>query len=145
MVRRKIDNYLLKQEGVTFHKQSDSGSTYYKVGSTRIRVSDHLCSAFNDPNTLEILIPVNSESITLIIGGRIAIMKNYNKLKEYIKSFCLTALCTKPIKVKKIEEKVEVIVKNEMGVSFEGLSEKQVRGFAKMLDDIREQNRRRKK
>ena len=72
-------------------------------------------------------------------------MKNYNKLREYIRSFCLTALCTKPITVTKIEKKVEVEVKNETNISLEGLSEKQIVGFAKMLNDIREQNRKRKK
>lgn len=145
MVRKKIENYLLKQEGVSLYKQSESGSTYYKIGSSRIRVADHMSSAFNDPKTLEIVIPVNSESIVLVIGSKLAIMKNYNKLREYIRSFCLTALCTKPITVQKIEKKIEVIVKNEIPVSFEGLTEKQIVGFAKMLNDMREQNKKRKK
>lgn len=145
MIRKKIENYLLKQEGVSFQKQSESGSTYYKIGSSRIRLADHLCSTFSDPKVLEILIPVTGESFVLAIGGRIVVMKNYNKLREYIRSFCLTALCTKPITVTKIEKKAEVEVKNETNVSFEGLTEKQIVGFAKMLNDIREQNRKRKK
>lgn len=143
MIRKKIENYLLKQEGVSLHKQSDSGSTYYKIGSSKIRVADHMSSTFNDPKTLEIVIPVNSESIVLVIGSKLAIMKNYNKLREYIRSFCLTALCIKPITVKK--EVQEVIVKNETPVSFEGLTEKQIVGFVKMLNDIREQNKKKKK
>lgn len=144
MVRKKIENYLLKQEGVSLHKQSETGSVYFKVGSSKIRLADHMCSAFNEPKTLEILLPVNGESFVLAIGGRIVVMKNYNKLREYIKSFCLTAICTKPIQVTKIEKKVEVIVKNESSLSLEGLSEKQKAGVAKMLDDMRAMNKRKK-
>lgn len=103
-----------------------------------------MCSAFNEPKTLKILLPVNGESFVLAIGGRIVVMKNYNKLREYIRSFCLTAICTKPIQVTKIEKKVEVIVKNESSLSLEGLSEKQKAGVAKMLDDMRAMNKRKK-
>lgn len=143
MVRKKVENYLLKQEGVSLHKQSESGSTYFKVGSSMIRLADHTCP-INEPKTLNILLPATGESFVLVIGGRIVVIKNYNKLREYIRSFCLTAICTNPITITKIEKKVEVIVKNETPVSFEGLSEKQITGFAKMLNDIRAQNKKRK-
>ena len=145
MIRKKVENYLLKQEGVSLHKQSASGSAYFKIGSSRIRLADHICSSFSEPKTLEILLPVSGESFVLSIAGRIVVIKNYNKLKEYIRSFCLTALCSKPINVTKVEKKVEVVVKNETPVSFEGLSEKQILGFAKMLNDMRAQNRKKNK
>lgn len=144
-MKKKIENYLLKQEGVSFHKQSDSGSVYYKVGSSKIRIADHMCPAFNDPRVLEIIIPVVGESFVLIIGSKVVVMNNYDKLREYIRAFCLTALCTKPIIVTKEVEVVAKGVELPAAISFEGISEKQIRGFAKMLNDLREQNKNKNK
>lgn len=137
--RNKLKKYLQKFEGVSFHKESESGSVYYKIGSSKIRIADHQ-SPVNDPEVLNILFPQNSGSIILTIGGRFVIIQNYNKLKEYIRSFMLTAVCTKPIRVTKVETKIvrEVTEPNEI-LDIHGLTMKQITGLQKLINSYRKQ------
>ena len=136
-MRKKVERYILRQEGVSIQKENDSGSTYYKVGSQRIRVSDHQTFAFSVPNTLEVLLPGNTSSIILVIGGRFAIV-DYVRFKEFIRTFTFIALYTKPINMPKPEKPVIT------GLDPSGLTEKQIAGLKNLISLYRAQNSGRK-
>lgn len=132
-MRKKVERYILRQEGVSIQKEHDSGSTYYKVGSQRIRVSDHQNFAFSVPNTLEVLLPGNTGNIILVIGGRFAIV-DYIKFKEFIRTFTFIALYTKPINMPKPEKLVIT------GLDPTGLTEKQIASLKNLISSYRSQN-----
>ena len=134
-MRKKVERYILRQEGVSIHKENDSGSTYYKVGSQRIRVSDHQNCAFSVPNTLEVLLPGNTDNIILVIGGRFATV-DYARFKEFIRTFTFIALYTKPINMPK-PEKVVIT-----GLDPSGLTEKQIAHLKSLIGNYRAQNNR---
>ena len=136
-MRKKVERYILRQEGVSIQKENDSGSTYYKVGSQRIRVSDHQTFAFSVPNTLEVLLPGNTDNIILVIGGRFAIV-DYVRFKEFIRTFTFIALYTKPINMPK-PEKVVIT-----GLDTSDLTEKQIAGLKSTISLYRAQNNERK-
>ena len=133
-MRKKVERYILRQEGVSIHKENDSGSTYYKVGSQKIRVSDHQNCAFSAPNTLEVLLPGNTGSILLVIGGRLAIV-DYVRFKEFIRTFTFVAFYTKPINMPKAEKPVIT------GLDPSGLTEKQIAGLKNLISIYRTQHR----
>lgn len=137
-MRKKVERYILRQEGVYIHKENDSGSTYYKVGSQRIRVSDHQNCAFSDPNTLEVLLPGNTGSIILVIGGRFAIV-DYVRFKEFIRTFTFIALYTKPINMPKSKKVVKQVI---TGLDSSGLTEKQITHLKSLIGNYRAQNNR---
>ena len=139
-MRKKVERYILRQEGVSIQKENDSGSIYYKVGSQRIRVSDHKACAFSDPNTLEVLLPGNTGNIILVIGGRFAIV-DYVRFKEFIRTFTFIALYTKPINMPKPEKIVQTVT---TGLDPSGLTEKQIAGLKNLISIYRTQNSGRK-
>lgn len=139
-MRKKVERYILRQEGVSIQKENDSGSIYYKVGSQRIRVSDHKACAFSDPNTLEVLLPGNTGNIILVIGGRFAIV-DYVRFKEFIRTFTFIALYTKPINIPKPEK---VVKPSTTGLDSSGLTEKQIAGLKSLISSYRAQNSGRK-
>lgn len=139
-MRKKVERYILRQEGVSIHKENGSGSTYYKVGSQRIRVSDHQNCAFSDPNTLEVLLPGNTSSIILVIGGRFAIV-DYVRFKEFIRTFTFIALYTKPINMPKPEKVVKPVI---TGLDSSGLTKKQIAGLNRLIVSYKAQNSGRK-
>ena len=134
-MRKKVERYILRQEGVSIQKENDSGSIYYKVGSQRIRVSDHKACAFSDPNTLEVLLPGNTGNIILVIGGRFAIV-DYVRFKEFIRTFTFIALYTKPINIPKPEK---VVKPSTTGLDSSGLTEKQIAGLKSLISSYRAQ------
>ena len=139
-MRKKVERYILRQEGVSIQKENDSGSIYYKVGGQRIRVSDHKACAFSDPNTLEVLLPGNTGNIILVIGGRFAIV-DYVRFKEFIRTFTFIALYTKPINMPKPEK---VVKPSTTGLDSSGLTEKQIAGLKSLISSYRAQNSGRK-
>lgn len=139
-MRKKVERYILRQEGVSIHKETDSGSTYYKVGSQKIRVSDHQNCAFSAPNTLEVLLPGNTDNIILVIGGRFATV-DYVRFKEFIRAFTFIALYTRPINMPKSEKVVKPVV-TELGSS--GLTERQIASIKKIISKYKDQNNQRK-
>ena len=87
----KIKRFLLRQKGVEFIKKSEkSESLYFQIGEHIIRVSDHIATTCCRPEQLHILVTTNSESFTILVNNRVAIIPNYSKLKEYIKFYILT-------------------------------------------------------
>lgn len=132
---KKVERYILKQEGVSIYKEHKSGSVYYKVGSQKIRVSNHQNFNFYVPNVLEVIISGNDD-IILIIGGKFAVI-NYAKFKEFIRTFTFIALYTKPINIPKIEKSVVT------GLDTTGLTEKQISRIKKDIDNYKSQNKKR--
>lgn len=63
---------------------------YFSIGDKITRVSDHIPTSQCRPEELHILVTVNSESFTILVNNRVAIIPNYSKLKEYIKFYILT-------------------------------------------------------
>lgn len=116
----KIKRFLLRQKGVEFIKKSEqSSSLYFAVGDRTIRVSDHIPISQCRPDELHILVAVNSECFTILVNNRVAIIPNYNKLKEYIKFYILTvgvmgrtvySVVTKEVTVKRVQEVTKEIV-----------------------------------
>lgn len=139
-MKKKVERYILRQEGVSIQKEHDSGSTYYKVGSQRIRVSDHQSCAFSVPNTLEVLLPGNTGNIILVIGGRFAIV-DYVRFKEFIRIFTFIALYTKPINMPKPEKLVKPVI---TGLDSSGLTERQIASLKKIISKYKDQNNQRK-
>lgn len=132
---KKVERYILKQEGVSIYKEHESGSVYYKVGSQKIRVSNHQNFNFYVPNVLEVIISGNDD-IILIIGGKFAVI-NYAKFKEFIRTFTFIALYTKPINIPKLEKSVVT------GLDTTGLTEKQISRIKKDIDNYKSQNKKR--
>lgn len=131
-MRKKVERYILRQEGVSIYKEHESGSIYYKVGSQKIRVSNHQNFNFYVPNVLEVIISGNNDDIILIIGGKFAVI-DYTKFKEFIRAFTFIALYTKPINIPKLEKSV--------GLDTTGLTEKQIVRIKKDIDSYKSQNK----
>lgn len=113
----KIKRFLLKQKEVEYIKKSEkSCSLYFKIRDKIIRVSDHIPTSQCRPDELHILTTVNSESFTILVNNRVAIISNYNKLKEYIKFYILTVgimgqTVYSIIETERIVEKVQEVIK----------------------------------
>lgn len=113
----KIKRFLLRQKGVEFIKKSEqSSSLYFAIGDRIIRVSDHIPTSQCRPDELHVLVAVNSESFTVLVNNRIAIIPNYNKLKEYIKFYILTVgimgrTVYSVVTTKRVVEKVKEVTK----------------------------------
>lgn len=137
----KIRKFLLRQNGVSFIKKSEkSNSLYFNIGeSAVIRVSDHIPTRQCRPEELHILTPVNSESFTILVNNRIAVIPNYNELKKYVKFYILTVGSMQRIICSVVKEtvKVEKVVKKEVVIPVyektEGLSPDE----EKLLDTYR--------
>lgn len=137
----KIKRYLLKTLHITEFKENTSGSTYYKVDSVLIRVSDHFATSICDPETLNIV--VNSNDFVVIYGNRPISINNYTELKNFLKYFILMGSAMKSFipkeakkkKIKKKEEKKEVVIIKEVPqtIDLSSLSKKQ---SAKIRQDI---------
>lgn len=116
----KIKRFLLRQKGVEFIKKSEgSESLYFQIGDHIIRVSDHIATTCCRPEQLCVLVIANSESFAIFVNNRVAIIPNYNKLKEYIKFYILTvgvmgrtvhSFITKEIKVEKVKEVTKEVI-----------------------------------
>ena len=86
----KIKRFLLRQKGIEFKKKSEqSSSLYFSIGDKIIRVSDHIPTSQCRPDELHILITVNSESFTILVNNRVAIIPNYSNLKSISNSIFL--------------------------------------------------------
>ena len=70
-------------------KENESGSSYYKVGDKKIRVSDHM-SPINVPDDMCILIPQNSQKQYIVVFlTNIYIHNSYTSLRSFLESWIL--------------------------------------------------------
>jgi len=69
----------------------ESGSSYYTIGGTKVRVSNHLAS-INNLRDLMILLPSNSnKNYVVIIHGRIYTYESYTKIKLFLEHWIMLA------------------------------------------------------
>ena len=139
-LKKKIEKYLLRLDKDSFIKENESGSSYFRFGPSKIRVSDHI-NFLSQPDRLQIICPTNSSSPILIMNGRVMTLPSYNKFKEYIRNYVLTTTCCNPIEtIKKVkEEHIEV------PVDLDGLNPKQYSAIIKAINLYKSQNKKKKR
>lgn len=91
----KIKKYLLRHKEINFFKKNDSGSEYYRVGNSIIRVSDHIPISDNQPDTLNIVVSENS--FVVMFGNRIINVNDYNDFKTFLKYHIKMCDCFKEL------------------------------------------------
>lgn len=98
----KFKNFLLKN-GATFYKDSDN-SSYYKYGSKKIRVSDHLPAIFGAD--IYVMLPIDSNQFIVAINKHITIFPNYSKVTDFFKNYFLLVDCNDE-ETKNLEKKIK--------------------------------------
>lgn len=83
-------------------KINESGSTYFKINNIILRVSDHFALINFNFKNINIIFPINSTEIIVILNGKAIIMQNYRKLLEFIKAIILMYSCDMTVEVKQI-------------------------------------------
>lgn len=131
-----IKRYLIRL-GAVYNKTSNFGSVYLKLGTTKIRLTDHINSSFTDPGIINIIIPKNTESIIISIQNELVILKNYEKLKEFFRCYKIINMCCEPIP----KTKREVVIKDELTIDYEGLTRKQITCVQNMIKTYKLQNK----
>ena len=91
----KIKKYLLRHKEINFYKKNNSGSEYYKVGNSIIRVSDHVAISNNEPDTLNII--VNGDNFVVMYGNRIINVNDYEDFKKFLKYHIQMCDCFKDL------------------------------------------------
>lgn len=91
----KVKKYLLRHNEINFYKKNDSGSEYYKVGNSIIRVSDHITVSNNRPDTLNIV--VNGDNFVVMYGNRIINVNDYEDFKKFLKYHIQMCDCFKDL------------------------------------------------
>lgn len=85
MMIEKIKKYLLRQPDIEFYDKHDSESEYFKLGNTKIRVSNHYATSLSDPTTLNIV--VDGDFFNVVYVNTPIPIKTYEELKGFIKFF----------------------------------------------------------
>lgn len=91
----KVKKYLLRHNEINFYKKNNSGSEYYKVGNSIIRVSDHVAVNKNKPDTLNII--VNGDNFVVMYGNRIINVNDYEDFKKFLKYHIQMCDCFKDL------------------------------------------------
>lgn len=105
MVIDKVINYLSRQDGVEVVNTNDSGSHYFRVGATKIRVSDHFATSLNSPQTLNVV--CTKDIFVATYGNKLLPVGNYQSLCSLLRNFVMVCDILKPL-TKIHEEVVEV-------------------------------------
>lgn len=79
----KVKKYLLRHNQINIYKKNESGSEYFRVGNSIIRVSDHVATSRNDPDTLNIV--VCGDNFIVMFGNKIINVNDYNAFKSFLK------------------------------------------------------------
>lgn len=137
----KIRKFLLRHKEIVQYKKCESGSEYFKVGNSKIRLSDHIATSLNDPSTLNII--VNDDNFVITYGNRIIINNDYNEFKGFLKYHIKMCQCFKPL-FKKLSKKTviaEPIAKNTSeNIDVSSLTNKQVKAIQKMISTFNVHN-----
>lgn len=110
-MKDKLFKYLLRLCKDSFVKENESGSVYFLINGINVRLSDHMSSV--NKSNLQIVVPVNSDVPIIILSGRVIIMPNYNKVKEFIRNFVFISQYSSLIRV----EVREVVKEEELSVT----------------------------
>ena len=97
----KVKKYLLRHSEINFYKKNASGSEYYKVGNSIIRVSNHITTGNNYPDTLNII--VNNDNFIVFYGNRLINVNNYEEFKKFLKYHIQMCDCFKDLINKGLE------------------------------------------
>lgn len=97
----KVKKYLLRHSEIERYNKNESGSEYFKVGSSKIRVSDHLATSLNDPTTLNIV--VNDDQFVVFYGNKLININDYEEFKRFLKYHIQMCGCFKTL-IKKATE-----------------------------------------
>lgn len=114
MMINKVKKYLLRHSEINFYRKNSSGSEYYKVGNSIIRVSDHVTTSNNYPDTLNIV--VSGDNFIVLFGNKIINVNNYEDFKKFLKYHIQMCDCFKDIINKGLGRKetpVKKIVKSD--------------------------------
>lgn len=109
----KIKKYLLRHSEIERYNKNESGSEYFKIGSSKIQVSDHLATSLSDPTTLNIV--VNGDQFVVFYGNKLINVNNYNEFKTFLKYHIQMCGCFKS-SIKKATEAMKkntLIIKEE--------------------------------
>lgn len=146
----KVKKYLLRHDQINVYKKNESGSEYFRVGNSIIRVSDHVAVSNNRPDTLNIV--VNGDNFVVMYGNRIINVNNYEDFKKFLKYHiqmcdCFKDLINKGLGIQSkdyVAEKTKkkklptVSLKQKVTISphdprLEGLTAKQIDGLVTMF------------
>lgn len=95
MMIEKIKRYLLRHKEINFYKKNDSGSEYYRVGNSIIRVSDHVPTSNNQPDNLSII--VSGNNFVVMYGNKLINVNDYNEFKVFLKYHIKMCDCFKDL------------------------------------------------
>ena len=140
MMLDKIARYISRQEEIQMIKVNPSGSRYFKVGSVKIRLSDHFSITILPPKTLNIVCGAK-DSFVVVYGNKIVPIKDYPHLRQWLRNFIMMADILKPLVKESSEMKTPSTTQNDSNYIFVGdLSVKQLKGLNKTIDIYRKQN-----
>lgn len=91
----KVKKYLLRHDQINVYKKNESGSEYFRVGNSIIRVSDHVAVSNNRPDTLNII--VNGDNFVVMYGNRIINVNDYEDFKKFLKYHIQMCDCFKDL------------------------------------------------
>lgn len=91
----KVKKYLLRHDEINIYKKNCSGSEYYRVGNSIIRVSDHIPTSDNQPDVLNIII--SGDNFIVMYGNKIINVNDYNDFKIFLKYHIKMCDCFKDI------------------------------------------------
>ncbi len=91
----KVKKCLLRHDEINIYKKNCSGSEYYRVGNSIIRVSDHITVSNNQPDVLNIV--VSGDNFVVMHGNKIINVNDYNELKTFLKYHIKMCNCFKDI------------------------------------------------
>lgn len=94
-MKKKIRSYLMRHSEISFYKKSDTNSEYFKVGNSKIRLSDHINPINNQLDQLNIII--NNNNFVVILGNKMIINNDYVEFKKFLKYYIQTCDCFKDI------------------------------------------------
>lgn len=95
MMIDKVKKYLLRHDEINVYKKNCSGSEYYRVGNSIIRISDHISINNNQPDVLNIV--VSGDNFVVMYGNKIINVNDYNELKSFLKYHIKMCDCFKYI------------------------------------------------
>lgn len=95
MMIDKVKKYLLRHDEINVYKKNCSGSEYYRVGNSIIRVSDHIPISNNQPDVLNIV--VSGDNFVVMYGNKIINVNDYNEFKAFLKYHIKMCDCFKDI------------------------------------------------
>lgn len=91
----KVKKYLLRHNEINVYKKNNSGSEYYRVGNSIIRVSDHIPISNNQPDVLNIV--VSGDNFVVMYGNKVINVNDYNEFKTFLKYHIKMCDCFKDL------------------------------------------------